>query len=436
MASKKSIRPAPKIKNKVVLGYVLRAPLGSSGFAVALPNQTIIKIYVPTKLGGKLSLKPSKGKVLLCYDGGRNLDKALTKAVWKAQHKVVGPGPTIDYDVPKDKHGWYFVRILDTADASTLDNTFVQAAIAKDSDGTDLVPWNFWYFPYSKFSPTPRGWSDPGAYKRFEAKFGSGGFAWEYANHRVPDATDDASHGWEGHCHGAVRAAIFFRQPEVPTPNPQGFTQEDLELFATEYAQSNCNRVVEWGLPGDRGSALHSEVPSKGPGLLNEHAGEFHEHVYDVIAEKQDACYMDLRAKPPGTAEQVWNQSVYKFSATFKEHPDAAGNEKDILIENTLTANVDDNGVNNANPETGRSLVRIATYRLIFKADGGIDHTNAKQDWEAMKTAGVDQYAPRYIMRPINFSTSLADGNPQVTFARLNLLGIRRRKKYEALSTP
>ena len=33
---------------------------------------------------------------------------------------------------------------------------------------------------------------------------------------------------------------------------------------------------------------------------------------------------------------------------------DAAGNEKDILIENTLTANVDDNGVNNANPETGR----------------------------------------------------------------------------------
>jgi hypothetical protein len=424
---------------------VMKIPLGKARrFSKA--KYRIGKIYVPTKWGGRLTVHPSAGKAQLFYKNGQDIDEAIQKEILEGQHSVDGPAKLVDYEVPQNKHGWYYVRIR-RASSAVVFVRFVQEGKAKDSDNTDLIPWNFWYFPFSDHGPAPHAWTSPGPFTRFDSRFGTKAFDWEVKKHYRKGAA-----GWTGHCHGAVRAAILFKQPETPNPNPEGFKQEDLELFATEYCLNHCHRLVLWGLPGGRMSAAHVEIPAKGPGMTNRHVGKFHEALVDVLLVKRDACYVDFRASPPtvdpsdpdyndhleAVAIAVWNQSVYKFKAEFSEHPESEGNEKDILVSNSITANEDNGGENNGDPETGAKQERTAKYRIIFKTDGNIDNTNSYQDWEAVEdAAGKNQFAPRYIMRPIDFSRNWAgQGNPEVKYTNLSDLDIKRRKKYATKPTP
>jgi hypothetical protein len=257
---------------------VIKIPLGA-GREFSKPKRTIGKIYVPTKWGGKLIVHPSSGKAQLFYKNGKDIDDATQGEIIKGQHSVSGPANLVEYDVPKDKHGWYFVMIKGTSSALVF-NTFSQEGKASDR------PWNGWYCP-TEPNTNPNLYEQTGNFtplKNYDLKYGTSTRSWEAANHV-------GTLGWEGHCWGWSLASISKKNPK----NGSGsFSKWEIRAFYTELADDGTSGW-KWkiGKPTNEiPSGPVSSAPNQPP---DRWVKRFHDGIRKWIRDQKKIMNADLR---------------------------------------------------------------------------------------------------------------------------------------------
>lgn len=267
---------------------VEKIPLGNTkNFSV--PSFTIGKIYVPTKWGGKLSIKvtPSSGTanlISLYYNSGNDIDDSMKKKIMTNQSPVAtvnNANELNNYVIATDKHGWYFVRVK-VSGAADIANTFIQIAETTDR------PWNGWYCPIEpntnpNLYETAATWNFS-PLKKYDAKYSTSTRNWEETNHR-------GTLGWEGHCWGWSLASIAKKSVTAKT----GFTQEEMKSFYTELAD-NGTSGWHWKI-----GSPSNELPT---GPVTDTLGEpidlwtkiFHDNLRKYILTDDRALNADLRS--------------------------------------------------------------------------------------------------------------------------------------------
>jgi hypothetical protein len=257
---------------------IVKIPLGGSR-TVSKAKTTIGKIYIPTKWGGTLSIKASAGTVQLFYNNGKDIDNTIEKQVMAGQHLIKSAAGTLNYAVPDNKHGWYYVRVRSTQSAN-VSNTFTQEGQATDR------PWNGWYCP-TEPNTNPNLYENSGVFtplKKYDAKFGTSTRTWEATNHV-------GTLGWEGHCWGWSLACIALKTLKLAS---SGFTKWEIRGLYTELAD-NANSGWTWKI-----GSPSNEIPS---GPVTDNLGEgpdkwvkkFHDGIRTWIGRNKRALNADLR---------------------------------------------------------------------------------------------------------------------------------------------
>jgi len=257
---------------------VLRIPLGRSR-KLSMARVTVGKIYVPTRYGGRLTVQTTAGKLQLFYKNGQDMDPVTLEDIKGGQYAITSPSPLVSYDVPKDKHGWYFVRVIETS-GSDVSNEFMQEAQAQQR------PWNGWYCP-TEPNTNPNIYEEEGSFvplKKYDQLYGTRTREWEARNHV-------GQWGWEGHCWGWSLASIAKRNPNEGS---RGFTKWEIRALYTELAD-NAPAGWRWviGTPTN-------PIPS---GPVSEAEGEdpdqwvkrFHDGLRKWIREQRRALTVNLR---------------------------------------------------------------------------------------------------------------------------------------------
>src|SRR5512145_764627 len=123
------------------------------------PRKTFLKVYIPTAVGGMLTIQTSASvdEVSVHYLDGVDEDTEqvlVRSAVGGGGGKLKGTvkGNLLTYDVPFDKIGWYYIRVDNPGDVD-VSNTLVRDTIAWDNG--PWVPPNFWYYPFLPRSIAP-----------------------------------------------------------------------------------------------------------------------------------------------------------------------------------------------------------------------------------------------------------------------------------------
>ncbi|MHC4829884.1 MAG: hypothetical protein ACYTFT_05955, partial [Planctomycetota bacterium] len=119
----------------------------------------LFRVYVPTRDGGKLTLETTAGEIQLMMPDGK---PAPAKK-----------GSKVEFEVPIGTFGWFGVMVTGSA-SYEVSSTFVIEGAAKDKDGSMLVPWHFFYFPFTEAANGPA--------KRWDEKFGTKADAFETAS--------------------------------------------------------------------------------------------------------------------------------------------------------------------------------------------------------------------------------------------------------------
>jgi hypothetical protein len=334
-----------------------KVPLGA---AAAGTGAQCFKVYVPDKVGGKLTVSlipPSAG---IIQDFKRPDGSSFTNG------SEVGVG----------KQGWYTFHVAG-AGGYTVQNTFIQEGVAS------TVPWTFWYFPFLESLSVPHMYDVPGPDTKWDARFGLGTSTldWENANHR--SATAEA---WEGHCWGMSLASIVLTQP----PAAGGFTQDNLEALAGEWFDKHPATALA-RFPFEKPTLADTD-------LVDPKVHRFHRVLVYMLRLKKKAFHMNLRqAAATGDAE-VWNQGCYKYSAVMDESPDAVGDPetempRQIHVTTTFVCNDDaqESGVSPGDPVSTPDFRREqeTEYTLMYDAMGEIINNGSiaghKQNWLTMK---------------------------------------------------
>lgn len=329
------------------------------------------KVYVPSRYGGKLAVKTTDGLIELFYDEA--LSKQGIANMTKAA-RIGGPAKEITHTVEQGKFGWYFIRVSGKPSAFELSDSFVEEAKA------DIVPWNFWYYPFNPDAPIsdpgPHLFSEPGAYTKFDAHFALEGRAFreEFDKHRDPFAKT-----WAGHCWGGALASAALKQPVAA----HGFTEEELEGLASDFFNRMSFAPMEKDWPFER--------PAAGRDPTDKFADEFQLHLRKFILDTKVRApiLMDLRQSDGAGSAEIWYQVVYRYTTRMVEAPDAVDDEErdqplQILHTTRFVAN-DDFAPSAGDPETGRRREQEALLLLMYLKRSGKVSSNAgsprDQDW-------------------------------------------------------
>src|SRR5256885_397858 len=115
-----------------------KIPVGGSVKGTKKPG--LFKVYVPSRDGFNLELKTTAGQIeLTAPDGTPAKD---------AKGKFVEPGATVKLDLPDGVFGWFGVVVRDST-SYVVSAKLTCNANARERDGSILVPWHFYYFPYT-----------------------------------------------------------------------------------------------------------------------------------------------------------------------------------------------------------------------------------------------------------------------------------------------
>lgn len=435
-----------------------KLPLGGKVQGKRQPG--LFRVFVPSRDGGTLTIETSGGSVEVLDPAGAPAKDAAGKAVAKAKK--------VTFDVPVGTHGWFGVVVTGSA-SYEVSSTFVIEGHARDKDGSKLVPWHFWYFPFTDVN-------DAHPAKKWHDRFKTGAFAFEkesfwkseiasggrtrggFEGHTINQAAVDAYNkflgrdaikladcGWWGHCDAAAVASAIFTQPK-PTG---GFTEQDLEWAATEIAMRGYGLELKFFLGGlgnsSRNHVSHKEVPKDQEGQsIDKDIGPFHEALVNVLRNEGAAVIMDFRAdfrsETDDRHSHVWNQCVYKFRAEATQaEEDGPGKDEEALarkvaFKTTVFANADQQD-SSGTPESpaGSGWDRELEYVLHFDAKGKVDATHAKNNVKkcSWKRTGKDYFMPRYIFKVKGLAGSGGNGNPHVSIEHLETLGVGLRPAYK-----
>ena len=440
-----------------------KLPLGGSVSGTRKPG--LFKVYVPTREGATLELRTTSGTIsVFGPDGNPAKD---------ANQRPVPSGSTVKFDTRLGEFGWFGV-LVDGATSYTVSSKFTITGNAKDADGSMLVPWNFYYFPFTQVAQ--QGTSHP-TYK-YDQRFGTKANEWEKTNYwkseirsngQLGDGFDGhgiteqackeyneycgrtvvnyEDCGWWGHCDAASCASALFAQPSASG----NFSDVDLEYFATEISMRGYQIELLFFLGGlgnsNRNTPNHTEKPEDREGqALDSDIGPFHEALIKCVRQDGFPALMDLRAfwAPGGsTHSEVWNQCIYKFEMEGKQaEPDRGPQDEEpsarkIEFKTKLSANADappNRPNSHGNPENpaGSGWYRELLYVLHFDASGKVQHDHPKNNWKKCRWPDGDEaYAPRYIFRIKGLNPNgSGPGNPHITIGNVAQLGLVRRKLY------
>jgi len=379
----------------------------------------ILEIYVPSEHGGRLRVgfgaafrEATHGLVL----EGSNGQTARADPKTGEAH--------IDFEPGKRGDGICRAYVAAPTGKFSIYALFDEIAFARDADGTPLIPWNFWYFPYSHREPdTAWAGKHAGPLQRYMEAFGvTSALAWELEHHDDPSGTRE---GWEGHCDDAAAASILFHPPPDQGLSHNGvhFNAEELKFYGVEYFGRFGLLKRRWTLPEPvervREGFHHQFKPNDDPRMFGQQQvlGSFLSALRKHIRDQGTPLRMDMRDNGGSVYTQVWNHAVYRYAIRYWQ-PDVTDPRR-TTGELILSANDDfmpQDGSSSGVPAdvervggtrvvvpngTGRDL-RIE-FSMEFRASGKMDLESDYNEWWSVRrwdprnetTTGELLFAPR-----------------------------------------
>src|SRR5262249_28969488 len=149
----------------------------------------------------------------------------------------------------------------------------------------------------------------------------------------------------------------------------------DLKALGAERAQNHYNHRI-----GDYANEIPAGPPRPGFDATDPYVARFHRMIETHIRGERQALLGNLRAFPPrGTANEVWNHGIGKYTAKFHAVPGKG--ERAVRLDIEIVAN------SGSNLNNGDNKPRIVTYQysLVYGFDGKVDEANIGQnDWIAV----------------------------------------------------
>lgn len=368
---------------------MLKNPLGQS---TRFTGRTIGKVYVPTSDGGQLRL--SGGDIQLFYTDGSDLQSGVAAQIYLGDlnGSMVAQGDPCSYDVPSGKAGWYYMQIAGSVSA-TVTSSF-------EEDGqASYRPWNGWWWPFvSSSGPTLYDFGGP--LDKYDSIYSTSARDWDASN-------ESNGQGWWGHCWGWSIAAILIPVPQAVTKNGVSFTQDDMKGLYTQLADSDpyfdATLSVSFIPPGP---------PTSSPGEdVDAYCDDLYRILHASIRQDGVPVQSDMRAQatPPDRVDEVWNQAIYKYTATFIEAP-GQNNERIVQIDMVVSSNADFYP-----PPTTYTDDRVEeyVYQLEFDTQGQLVRGSPAQNW-----ISASHYPPHDLYRLTG--SPWTGNNPWVTKTKVD----------------
>lgn len=453
-----------------------RVPLGSEGFTsyggtLGPGGAGQYWFYIPTT---------DPGTVLVTLDGG----PADVRLVPERALEVKRDPGTLRFQVPIGGEGIFHLYVTP---ARPVRVRFICEGWPKERDGTPLIPWNFWYFPFNPTSGT-KGTFDSAAVQRsamqkydraFHPHSGGPTWDWEQSNHVQPHAA-----GWEGHCGMAAYASVYFEQPpEGAEVNGTRFTRDELELLATEWAgrrmpgytggfflergasTSVGGKHVVWFMkPSDEpepdlvvqryreafpqlseselaivrreAAALDGDAVRADFGAA---AARFLGCLIDTVKVGGEAVIGDFGPnKPERTGLEIWNVALVYFAVEWKEMPLQMRDPRACNVSIAIVTNVDTypqdapsapaEVIDGARLKPGR-YCQTFQQELELRYDGGglLQRTR----WLSCGSGGGRLFAPHTLVNVQHPGPASGSGNPFIGDELLRAGTLRLRKRFQ-----
>ncbi len=446
---------APNVLNTIRAARTLLLMENEDDAKVFETSLDWFEIYVPSDHGGRLRVGFGRrfhdDAHALVLEGSNGVT-ARTDSTTQEAHVDFEPGARGD--------GVCKVYVSAPLGKFSIYALFDEVGFARDTDGSPLIPWNFWYFPYSnKQKDTAWGSDVMSPLRRYMEAFDvTNALAWELEHHGDPDGTRQS---WEGHCDDAAAASILFVAPpdDGLTHNGVRFKAEDLKFYAVEYFGRFGSLDRVWTLKeehrGIREGFFHQFKPNDDPAQFGQVIAVFIDHLRRHIRDLGAPLRMDLRDGNGGDYRQLWNHAVYKYAARYwqRDPTDPRRTEGQLI----LSANGD------FIPQDGRSSGVPAKVRLVrgervvepngtgrdlriefglrFRGTGEMDAASEDNEWWSVRNwnpvtnseFGELLHAPRdvnIVLRSwdLDFERPASRGNPHIKREHVeNLLLIRER---------
>lgn len=393
-------------------------------------------VFVPSNLGGRLRIgfggyKYEHEKKRL---GLENKKLGVVDPHGNTHTRDESGEVRIDIVTRMRGHGVFQVAVYDEAMDYHLYALFEETGTARQADGSPLIPWNFWYFPFADSAKDRSAWggTELQPIQKYERAFGETGvLAWEIQHHADPGKNQD---DWAGHCHMAALASVMFINPKAAGVefNDEKFLAEELKFLAAEFA-GRFGRITDvYALPekgGFRRGPLHEKKPSDDPEAFGRQLTTLLESVRKQVGVHGNALIMDLRDATGADYTEVWNHAVYRYVTRYWQ-PDVSD---PTLVDGacTLFANADiySGTTSSGLPATtkfehgetvlehgGDSTSCRNEFTLRFAPNGLHDTFAPENRWTSTKRQGVDTFAPRYAKRTEKPAKKVVEphGNPRI----------------------
>ncbi|WP_422925160.1 hypothetical protein [Singulisphaera sp. PoT] len=416
-------------------------------------------VYIPTRFGGDLTIKTSKGTL----------------------GNIVGPdGKTRDNggEIGMNQQGWYTFTVSGATEPYTVETSFVQVG------QSTRKPWNYYYWPTKSDAihepwaggngrvdtvrpygddlmvagygspiapgqdivragpngiletPVPAGddstwfpnlyddltfrgangtmYQTPSPMLKYDQLFNSSARAWEAANSQNQDISR-----WPGHCLGGAVSSILLNEP-VPAPG-SGLTQDELKALWAELGENHYNHQI-----GDFANEIPAGPPRPGYDVTDASVPRFHNMLEKHIRGDKIALLANLRAFPPrGTPNEVWNHGVGKYTAEFHSIPGKG--ERAVLLKVT----VEGNSGSCLNGQDSKPRLVNYEYTLVYGLDGNVDQTNTNgSDW--ISVGGEAMYAPLNLLQVVQ--SRWAGHNPYISESNIRSVDLANGGSRTAFS--
>ena len=424
-------------------------PVPMGGSVVNRTGEGFYGVYVPTRYGGTLTVAVTSGQI----------------------ESLVGPDgqPTLNGgEIGVNRHGWHIFKVANPEGNYTVSTRFVQEARAA------RMPWNYYYWPMKSDAihepwsggngrvDTMRAFGDdvmiasPGApiapgqdiiragpnglletpanpgdeitwfpnlyddltfraqdgsayntpapLLKYDQLFGTYARRHEAANGQVQDIQR-----WTGHCLGGAVASIMLNEP-TPAPG-SGLTRDELKALWCELGENHLNHRI-----GDNANDIPAGPPRPGLDPTDAFVARFHTMIERHIKGNRKALLANLRAFPPrGTAQEVWNHGVGKYTAVLEQVPGRG--ERSVRIKLDLHAT---SGSCLSGEDCDGRLNKYE-YIVVYGLNGEVDETNLYgNDW--ISVGGEAMFAPLNIMEVLE--SRWQGHNPMVTEANVRSIDL------------
>ncbi len=412
-------------------------------------------VFVPTRYGGTLTVSSTSGEI----------------------ETITGPDGkprTNGTEVGLDAQGWYTFRVAAAEGEYAVSTKFVQVG------ESSRRPWNFYYWPTKGDSihepwdgwngrvdtmyvngddilvatpggpirpgqdivlPGPNGlletmpaagdtstwfpnlyddltwrgadnnlYATPSPMLKYDQLFGAAARNWEAANSQNKDIQR-----WPGHCLGGAIASITLNEP-IPAPG-SGLTRDELKALWAELGENHLNHTI-----GDFATDIPAGPPRRGYDLTDRYTSRVHAMLESHIRGKRQSLLANMRAFPPnGTPNEVWNQGVGKYTATYFAIPGKG--ERSVRLVVDLEANTGAN-LNEQDPAPRKVTYE---YTVVYGLNGVIDETKGHlNDWIAVR--GDALYAPLNVLEVL--SSRWQGHNPYMTEANVRAVDLANGGGY------